>query len=90
MCDDCRTPGSSTPAPQTVALLAALQAGDWAVADAADAPAAHQAGGIVAAYLQFHVERRLVSLTVLDSLTHLATAGALPVRRTPSPDKDPR
>ena len=35
----CRPPGSAAPAPETLELLAALLAGDWAVADASDVPA---------------------------------------------------
>ena len=36
VCPVCRPPGSAAPAPETLALLAALLAGDWAVADASD------------------------------------------------------
>ena len=52
--------------PETFDLLSALAAGDWATADASGGPARREAAGIVAAYLQFHAERRLVSLSVLD------------------------
>ncbi len=34
VCSGCRPPGSAAPAPETLALLAALLAGDWVVADA--------------------------------------------------------
>ncbi|QCU78014.1 DNA repair protein RecO [Citricoccus sp. SGAir0253] len=66
VCDDCRPPGSATPAPGTIALLAALLSGDWAVADAAPEQARREAAGIVAGYLQFHLERHLKSLSVMD------------------------
>lgn len=72
VCDDCRPPGSSRPAPETIGLLAALQTGDWGVADAASDQSVREAAGIVSAYLQFHVERRLVSLTVLEQMTQAA------------------
>lgn len=72
VCDDCRPTGSSRPAPETIALLAALQTGDWAVADAASDQSVREAAGIVSAYLQFHVERRLVSLTVLEQMAQAA------------------
>lgn len=72
VCEDCRPSGSSRPAPETIALLAALQVGDWAVADAASDIAVREAAGIVSAYLQFHVERRLVSLTVLEQMAQAA------------------
>mgnify|MGYP001024813802 CR=1 FL=1 len=66
VCDDCRPPGSATPAPATVELLAALQTGRWEVADAAPEQARREAAGIVSGYLQFHLERHLKSLTVMD------------------------
>ena len=66
VCPECRPPGAAHPAPETFDLLSALAAGDWATADASGAPARREAAGIVAAYLQFHAERRLVSLSVLD------------------------
>ncbi|MCT2006529.1 DNA repair protein RecO [Micrococcus lylae] len=72
VCEDCRPSGSSRPAPETVGLLAALQVGDWGVADAASDLAVREAAGIVGAYLQFHVERRLVSLTVLEQMAQAA------------------
>lgn len=72
VCDDCRPSGSSRPAPETIALLAALQVGDWGVADAASDRHVREAAGIVSAYLQFHVERRLVSLTVLEQMMQAA------------------
>lgn len=71
VCEDCRPPGSSRPTPETVTLLAALQAGDWAVADAASERSVREAAGIVSAYLQFHVERRLVSLGVLEQMAQV-------------------
>lgn len=66
VCPACRPPGAAHPAPETFDLLSALAAGGWATADASGAPARREAAGIVAAYLQFHAERRLVSLSVLD------------------------
>lgn len=66
VCDDCRPPGSATPAPATVELLAALQSGRWEVADAAPEQARREAAGIVSGYLQFHLERHLKSLSVMD------------------------
>ena len=66
VCDDCRPPGSATPDPATVELLAALQSGRWEVADAAPDQARREAAGIVSGYLQFHLERHLKSLSVMD------------------------
>ena len=43
-------------------LLAALLTGDWAVADASEAGARREAAGLVAAFLQWHLERGVASL----------------------------
>jgi DNA repair protein RecO (recombination protein O) len=62
VCHDCRPPGSPAPAQETVTLLAALLTGDWAAADASDGVHRREAAGLVAAYLQWHLERALKSL----------------------------
>ncbi|MEE2523326.1 DNA repair protein RecO [Pseudarthrobacter sp. J75] len=62
VCHDCRPPGSPSPAPETVRLLAALLTGDWATADSSEAVHRRESAGIVAAYLQWHLERVLKSL----------------------------
>ncbi len=51
---------------QTFVLLAALQTGDWAVADASDDRHRREASGLVAAYSQFHLERGLRSLRMVE------------------------
>ncbi|MGO1699820.1 MAG: DNA repair protein RecO, partial [Micrococcaceae bacterium] len=66
VCDDCRPSGSQTPAPESIRLLAALLAGDWAIADASEKIHQKEAAGIVERYLQFHVEKNLRSLSVMD------------------------
>ncbi len=66
VCADCRAPGSASPAPETFRLLAALLTGDWAVADASDARHRREGNGLVAAYLQWHLERGLRSLPLVD------------------------
>ncbi|MDY6055431.1 DNA repair protein RecO [Micrococcus sp.] len=78
VCPRCRPPGSAHPAPETFALLTALTAGNWAVVDAAVPTARREAAGIVSAYLQFHTDRRLVALAVLDQEI------AAPGRRVPA------
>jgi DNA repair protein RecO (recombination protein O) len=62
VCPQCRPPGSPAPAPETVILLAALLSGDWATADSSDSVHRREAAGLVAAYLQWHLERALKSL----------------------------
>lgn len=66
VCGDCRPPGAAHPAPAVLALLAALAAGDWAVADASEPGLRRQAAGLVAAHLQWHLERGLRSLPLVD------------------------
>ena len=62
VCPDCRAPGSVVPAPQTFALLGALITGDWGSADRSEPRHRRESSGIVAAYLQWHLERGLRSL----------------------------
>jgi DNA repair protein RecO (recombination protein O) len=66
VCPDCRPPGAAHPAPATLALMVALTAGDWRVADASEPPARRECSGLVAAHLQWHLERALRSLPLVD------------------------
>ncbi|GAA2197250.1 DNA repair protein RecO [Sinomonas flava] len=66
VCSDCRPPGSPAPAPDTVRLLAALLAGDWPTADASEPGARREAAGLVAAYAQWHLERAVGALRLVE------------------------
>jgi DNA repair protein RecO (recombination protein O) len=66
LCPDCRFAGTATPAEGTVVLLAALLEGDWATAERSDPRHRREASGLVAAYLQWHIERGLRSLALVD------------------------
>jgi DNA repair protein RecO (recombination protein O) len=66
VCETCRPPGSARPQPATVALMSALLAGDWGVADASDATSRRESSGLIAAHLQWHLERGLRSLPLVD------------------------
>lgn len=66
LCATCRVPGSASPAPETVALLGALLAGDWAVVDVAHPRHVKEASTLVAAYLAWHLERGLKSLAYVE------------------------
>ena len=66
VCPDCRPPGAANPAPSTLELMIALTEGDWKVADASVGPARREASGLVAAHLQWHLERALRSLPLVD------------------------
>lgn len=62
VCHGCRPPGSASPAPATMTLLAALLSADWPAADSSVSGSRNEAAGLVAAYLQWHLERSLKSL----------------------------
>ncbi|MBX3079959.1 MAG: DNA repair protein RecO [Cryobacterium sp.] len=71
--DDVAPPGAPRLDALTLELLAALLAGDWEYADASQERSRGQASGIIAAYVQFHLERSLRSLQHVD--------------RSPQPDR---
>lgn len=66
VCPSCRPPGSAVPAADTLELLGALLSGDWPTADASQARPRREASGLVAAFLQWHLERGLRSLPLVD------------------------
>src|SRR4051794_16450989 len=66
VCPDCRPPGAAHPAPATLGLMTALTMGDWTVADVAEPPVRRECSGLVAAHLQWHMERALRSLPLVD------------------------
>lgn len=66
VCPSCRPSGSVAPAPATVALLDALSSGDWPTADGTGAREQREASGLLAAYLQWHLERGLRSLPLVE------------------------
>jgi DNA repair protein RecO (recombination protein O) len=61
-CQNCRVPGSATPAVATVALMSALLRGDWEHADASERRHQVECSGLTAAYLQWHLEHSIRSL----------------------------
>ena len=66
VCPDCRPPGAAHPAPATLGLMLALTSGDWQLADATEPPVRRECSGLVAAHLQWHMERALRSLPLVD------------------------
>lgn len=66
VCALCRPPGSAAPAPATFALLAALLTGDWPTAETSEPRARREASGLVAAYVQWHLERTLRSMRLVE------------------------
>jgi DNA repair protein RecO (recombination protein O) len=66
VCETCRPSGSSRPERASIELMSALLAGDWVAADASGPGPRREASGLVAAHLQWHLERGLRSLPLVD------------------------
>jgi DNA repair protein RecO (recombination protein O) len=66
VCDDCRPPGSARPQRATVDLMADLLSGNWVGADSSEPYERREASGLIAAHLQWHLERSLRALPFLD------------------------
>jgi len=66
VCPPCRPTGSAMPNPATIELLDALLTGDWAAAEASQGTNRREGSGLVAALLQWHLERGLRSLPLVD------------------------
>ena len=66
VCGACRGPAAASPSVAAVGLLAALLGGDWAAADASEARTRREASGLVAAYAEYHMDRRLRSLAMVE------------------------
>ncbi|MEU9887595.1 DNA repair protein RecO [Sphaerisporangium sp. NPDC051017] len=62
VCGGCRPPGAAVPAAETIGLMIALTRGDWASADASEQRHRAECSGLVAAYLQWHLEHGIRSL----------------------------
>ena len=66
VCSDDRPAGAATVSADSLRVLSALLTGDWAVVDSADARHLRESTGIVAAYTQWHLERGLRSLRLVE------------------------
>lgn len=66
VCGTCHSAGAATPAPQTLELMVALLTGDWESADASAARHRSECSGLVAAYLQWHLENGIRSLRLVE------------------------
>jgi DNA repair protein RecO (recombination protein O) len=62
VCASCRPPGAASPAAPTVELMLGLLRGDWDVADRSERKHRVECSGLVAAYLQWHLEHSIRSL----------------------------
>ncbi|MFD1813178.1 DNA repair protein RecO [Rhodococcus gannanensis] len=66
VCVHCRPPGAATPSPGVLDLMAALERGDWVFAESVASGVRSQASGLVAAHLQWHLERQLRTLPLIE------------------------
>lgn len=66
VCDSCAPRGAAHPHGETVALLGALLSGQWESVEQAPQFASDEASSLIAAYLQWHIERRIRSLAMID------------------------
>ena len=66
VCVHCRPSGSATPPQGVLDLMAALYDGDWEHAQASPQSYRSQASGLVAAHLQWHLERQLRTLPLVE------------------------
>jgi DNA repair protein RecO (recombination protein O) len=66
VCIRCRPAGAATPAGESLRLLVALLHGDWATAESSYAAPRRESNGLIAAMLQWHSERRLRALPLVE------------------------
>ena len=66
LCVEHRVPGSVAPRPESFELMQALMTGEWDAADASATRDRNEVSGLVAAYVQWHLERGLRSLPLVD------------------------
>jgi len=66
VCPACRPAGAASPSPTALALMVDLLTGDWDAAERADARSRREASGLVSAHLQWHLERGLRSLPLVE------------------------
>lgn len=78
VCPLCRTPGSGAPRPETFVLLGALLSADWAYADGSPGEVRTEATGLVAAYVQWHLEHGVRSFRLVDRTRSSTPEGVRP------------
>src|SRR5271157_4252317 len=76
VCVHCRPAGSATPPQGVLELMSALHDGDWEFAQAAPQSHRSQASGLVAAHLQWHLERQLRTLPLVERVQRVEPAAA--------------
>ena len=66
VCVPCKPAASATPAPETLTLMSDLLTGNWESADVSESKNRREASGLIAAYLQWQLERELRSLPMVE------------------------
>jgi DNA repair protein RecO (recombination protein O) len=66
VCIDCKPSACATPTPETLKLMSDLLTGNWESAGESEVKNRREASGLVAAYLQWHLERELRSLPMVE------------------------
>ncbi len=84
VCVHCRPPGAATPASGVLDLMDALHRGDWAFVETTSEVVRTQASGLTAAHLQWHLERQLRTLPLIER----ARPHAIDARRAPGVVQD--
>ena len=69
VCITCKPTASASPSPVTLELMANLLTGDWDQAQLSEAKNRSEASGLIAAYLQWHLERGLRSLPLVERIS---------------------
>jgi len=68
VCANCKPSAAPTPHPESLALMQQLLSGDWDYASASEQRYRREASGLIAAYLQWHLERGLRSLPLVERM----------------------
>lgn len=68
VCNTCKPSAAPSAHPETLELMQQLLSGDWASAEGSDLRYRREASGLIAAYLQWHLERGLRSLPLVERI----------------------
>jgi DNA repair protein RecO (recombination protein O) len=69
VCDTCKPSAAATPSPETLSLMQQLLSGNWEEAVVSELRHQREASGLIAAYLQWHLERGLRSLPLVERIS---------------------
>lgn len=69
VCVTCKPSASATPSEATLSLMADLLSGNWVTAMSSEMKNRGEASGLIAAYLQWHLERGLRSLPLVERIS---------------------